>query len=417
MSIKSISPLMAILININIVIGAAFYLGASEIAQRMGCYAPLTWAVYGLLLLPLQLVFFHLAHRYPQAGGIFVYSHHALGPRTGFMCGWGYFIGTMAGNAAILIAFTEQIRGLIDSCVSGSLVVMPLLLVLLFTLLSLFNIALLERLQLGFALLKIIPFAVLVIGALLLADRSNLATTTLSWDGMLSSLPLVLFSYIGLEACCAVIDKIKGPSSRASGIILSSFVIISIIYVLAQSCILLAFGTSNVDPFTGVLPRLINNTMLVEWGNMVIRASILLSFLGGFYAMFYYNNWNLYAIAQSKHCIGSSVLTRLNHNQAPWVCVLVQAMMMILLLVLIRHTANFVAMSDVGITIAYLLSTMSYIVLYKTSIIGWTALGVCMVLIALCIHSLMVASLIAPLSFLVLLGVGAMLYRPYKQHS
>src|SRR5579862_8567610 len=134
---------VAILINANIVIGSAFFLHAQKISSATGLIAPIAWLLCGLMLFPLVIILAHLARTYPTAGGIYVYSQKQLGQFWGFVSGWGYFIGTIAANAAVLHAFSTELQklGLTQNffATSGNTLYFDIFLVLIFTLLNLLN--------------------------------------------------------------------------------------------------------------------------------------------------------------------------------------------------------------------------------------------------------------------------------------
>ena len=96
---------VAIFININIVIGGAFFLGVQKISMQCGLFSPFAWLLCGLMLAPLVGIFAQLARRFPQAGGIYVYSQESLGQLWGYISGITYFIGSAAGSAVLIREF------------------------------------------------------------------------------------------------------------------------------------------------------------------------------------------------------------------------------------------------------------------------------------------------------------------------
>ena len=79
MSKKKISLFLAIIVNINIVIGGGFFLSIQTLSPQAGVLAPLSWLVVGLLLFPLTLALATLAKQHAVSGGLFVYSHKKPG--------------------------------------------------------------------------------------------------------------------------------------------------------------------------------------------------------------------------------------------------------------------------------------------------------------------------------------------------
>lgn len=379
---------LAVLMNANIVIGSAFFLGAGKIAAATGMLAPITWILCGILLLPLVLIFSHLALRFPQAGGIYVYSKECLGSLWGFISGWGYYIGVVAANAAVLHAFSSELQKihhvnqfLRSVHING--LFFDVGLIVLFTIFNLFNIEFLERMQLLFISFKSIPLLLIMLSLPFLSNISHVTEATPLWSGLLTTLPWVFFAYIGVEACCAIADKIEGGARNASRVILISFCLIISIYSLLQLALLMIHGSMEPDLFTSILPKLTSNNYLISWGNGILSFAILSSFLGGFYGMFYYNNWNLYAIGQDKSIIGADHLVRVNKNQVPWVCVIIQSAILIFFLLITSHDYYLIAMSDFGTTIAYFSSVIAFLT-FKKSALGLLALVSCTILLYIC---------------------------------
>lgn len=82
-------------------------------AAAMGPSSILVWvgALFGFYL-PLTLAIVELSSRYPQEGGLYVWTRQAFGPFAGFMAGWSYFTSNLpyfpsvfyfdAGNALFI---------------------------------------------------------------------------------------------------------------------------------------------------------------------------------------------------------------------------------------------------------------------------------------------------------------------------
>jgi basic amino acid/polyamine antiporter, APA family len=383
---KKISFLGAVLININVVVGSAFLLGAPGISQKAGFAAPLLWIGCALLLLPLVLIFSKFAFKYPEAGGIYAYSQHELGRFWGYVSAWAYFVGTAAGNAIVLRCFAQYLYQLAWvgqplGLIGISQLILEISLILIFTGLSLCNVQFFERAQMLFSGLKMIPFLVLVIGVVALFAPTNITLATVfTSSSMLSAMPVVLFAYIGIECCSAIIDKIENSRQRGFKVILASFGLIVAVYAIAQLFIVGMFGQSTANPFLEVLPRLMSNQALAGFGNQLIYTAILISFLGGFYGLFYINNWNLHALAQQRCVAGYSLWQRLNKHQVPWVAVLFQAAMLLVMLIVTSSGDLLIAMSDLGVLLAYFLTAVAYVrarpgILGITGVVSASVLG------------------------------------------
>jgi len=396
---------VAILINANIVIGSAFFLHAQKISITTGLIAPFAWLLCGLMLFPLVIILAHLARTYPTAGGIYVYSQKQLGSFWGFMSGWGYFIGTVAANAVVLRAFSTEFQklGLVNSCLNG--IRFDMFLVFIFTILNLLNIEFLERIQIGLMILKFIPFLLIIISVPFLFKLEHITTAPIEWGGFFKTLPFVFFAYIGIEACCAIADKIEDGKRNAARVIFISFGLIMGIYSLLQLALLCIHGTANVNPFLTILPQLTSNIFIITWGNKIVNLALLSSFLAGFYGMFYFNNWNLYAMATDNSILFSRQLSKLNTQQVPWLSVFVQSFLIIVFLLITSNADYLSTMADLGTIIAYLLSVFAFLTL-KKSISGYLALGSCAVLTIIFSKNLFESGLYLLVPFIIVLITG-----------
>jgi len=181
---KKISLLLAIIININIVVGGGFFLSIrAGITNDAGSLASFSWILVGLMLLPLTLALANLAQKYPVSGGLYVYSQKTLGSLWGFISGWGYYIGTAAGNAVII----HEFRKLSEQTAATSFLYntfgiggfsLDLFFISLFALLNLFNVEILGKVQTIFTTLKTIPFLLVILASLALFKTTNLTSLT-----------------------------------------------------------------------------------------------------------------------------------------------------------------------------------------------------------------------------------------------
>ncbi len=418
MSSLKIPFLVAIFININIVIGGAFFLGVQKITAECGLLSPFLWLLCGLILVPLVAVFANLAREFPQAGGIYVYSHETLGQWWGYLSGITYFIGGIAGNAVLIHEFvlhaqeTHYLSGILKSIGLTDLN-FEIFITLLFALFNLCNIQFMGVMQTIFTLLKIIPIAIVLLGAILLFDINTLSAMTFNYTGLHHALPIVFFAYIGIEACSAIIDKIENAKKNGPKLLWFSFALMVLIYVVLQVAILCIFSPGQTNPFLSVIPRLTSYESLIFWGNGLILGAILISFLAGFYGSFYYNNWNIYAIAENKNIVGSNHLAKLNSNGVPWLCVFTQATIIIMLLAANRSTHYLLTMSDFSVTIAFFLTALSFLKIYKghKKIIGYLALLSCVAFMYIAITNLHEGGLYALVPFLGIMGICLVLYK------
>src|SRR5580658_10079887 len=85
----------------------------TAVAAAIGPSSLIVWVLGGFgMFLPLSVCVVVLAARYPDEGGLYVWSKRAFGPLAGFLTGWTYWASTLpyfpallyfaAGNAAFI---------------------------------------------------------------------------------------------------------------------------------------------------------------------------------------------------------------------------------------------------------------------------------------------------------------------------
>jgi basic amino acid/polyamine antiporter, APA family len=413
---KKISFLSAVLVNINIVIGSAFFLGVGDISAKAGFIAPITWVLCAVLLMPLVFIFSKFAHKYPAAGGIYVYSQNELGRFWGYLAAWLYFVGTTAGNAMVLRCFSKYLYelawvGKLLKSFSFSLLHLEIAVALVFLFLSLSNIRIFERAQMLFSGLKMLPFLVLIVGMIALFAPSNLASATAFTSlSVYSAVPTVLFAYIGIEACSAIIDKVENSQNQGFKVILTSFALIASVYTVGQLLVVGMFGQSGDSPFLNVLPRILENQALIGFGNQFIYTAILFSFLGGFYGLFYVNSWNLYAMAEERSIAGHIWWKKLNAQQAPWASIMLQSGLLISMLVIAEKGDLLIAMSDLGVLVAYFLTAIAYL-RASPGFLGFLGAGAIIALASFLFQEVHSIGWITTLPFWIMFLIGFILYR------
>ncbi|MBD3231390.1 amino acid permease [Candidatus Dependentiae bacterium] len=410
---------IAIFININVIVGAAFFLGAAEVSQKSGMLGPISWMIWGLIIFPIVLAFAKLSNFYPEAGGIYIYPKKELGDFWGFVAGWGYFIATISGNAIIMhkfaIRFSELFFPTFIKNLDPNCLIFDFLLITFFSLFNLANINFLENVQIIFTILKSIPLFFVVISGFYLFNLNNITSAPLNYHGFFESIPLVIFAYMGFEVCCAITHQIKDGEKNASKAILISFGLIMAIYAILQFFLLAIHGSQTTFPFLEIFPKLTNNQTIITIGNIIIDSAIMSSFLAGYYGLFYGNNWVLYALAKEKSLPFNKQLTKLNIYKTPWICVILQGLLTFGFLLITQDTLYLISMSDFAIIIAYILGSISFVAILlrtkntKNLILGILAILSCSYFMYICIKELAESGFQYLIPFLIILGFGLLL--------
>ena len=81
----------AILINLNIMMGAGIFINTVELAKRAGLLGAFMYPLIGLLILPLIIAIAKLIKLHP-AGGFYIFAQKEINPFVGYLSTWSYFI-------------------------------------------------------------------------------------------------------------------------------------------------------------------------------------------------------------------------------------------------------------------------------------------------------------------------------------
>ena len=409
-----ISPFLAILISINIVVGGGFFISSGNISQECGGFAPFIWIACGLLLLPLVKVLADLSEKYPEAGGLYVYSQEIFGDLWGFVSGWSYFVGTIAGNAMILYAFSDLLIGIFPKLNIFPMLYLNLILIALFTISALLDVKILEKLNIVFTSLKTIPLILAAAATPFLFKAQNLAWATIDSSKLVRTIPVALFAYIGIETCCSIAHMVKGKKDGAAKAMLLSMTIIISIYGIMQFCLLSSLGpVAGQSPFFQIAPKLFSNAAAAGYVNLIVKLAILSSFLGGYYGAFYANSWNLYAIAKNKKILLASELSKVNKYNAPWISIIAQSVLTLLILMIAQNNIQtLMTMTGFGVVISYFLSVAAFLKIKSgISFVGYAASIGTLFLLAFCINHLVNDGLAYFIPFALVLLAGLAIHR------
>lgn len=142
-----------------------------------------------------------------------------------------------------------------------------------------------------------------------LAQPANFDTTYALWDGIYSSLPLVVYAVIGFEAACSVSSKIKNAQKNAPLAVLISFGIVILIATIYQTLFYSALGSNLcAGDHCDVFPALLKATSLspsIAYKLLgLLHIAIASSTLGAAYGIIFSNCWNLHILAEKKNMCG-----------------------------------------------------------------------------------------------------------------
>ncbi len=327
---------MAILININIMLGAGIFVNTTKLVTRTGALGCFMYLLVGFLMLPLILSIAELLRLHP-AGGFYTFAQREVSPFVGFLSSWCYFTSKLASCMLMTHVSMTLLQTFIPALASVPIFGLDVCVIALYVGLNMLNIkagSAIQSMLIGF---KTIPIFFAIFGGLFLLSPDAAIAAPLLWDGIFSSLPLVIYAVIGFEAACSVSSKIQDAHKNAPKAVLISFGVVILIATLYQTIFYLACGsqlatTDYQHAFPTLIHALFGDNIYTHKLIGLLHIAIASSTLGAGYGIIFSNGWNLYTLAQHGHVVYSSLFTRLNKHMIPFACVIAQGVLCLIYL-------------------------------------------------------------------------------------
>jgi len=411
---------MAILINVNIMLGAGIFINTVELAKLAGVLGCLAYPLIGIILLPLIISMARLVHLYPEAS-FYGFGAKAIHPFVGFLSGWSYFTGKLASATLMIHVAFSLLQQIIPA-----LQIIPILLLdgvvfMLFVFMNMFQVRTGSAIQMWFLVFKSIPIIFVILSGLFLFSGAHISTANALWDGIPATLPFVLYATAGFEATCSLSSRIENAKVNGPRAIYLSYTIVVILAFMFQFLLYAILGSdlglqaNYLAAFPMLLQKIFASAAVANIVQGIMYAAIASSAFGAAYGVLYSNYWNVFALAQAGHTFCKNQLTALNKLNVPYASVLLEGVIGLLYLALIRgqqiplqQTSALSGAISYTLSVAALLYGAVRLRMWKKAIIPTFALASCLLLVVSCIDNFIRFGLYPLYVFLALLiaGVG-----------
>lgn len=375
---KFLSLRSAILININIMLGAGIFLNTTRLAGPTGIAGAFGYLLIGILMLPLVLSIAKLTNMYPS-GGFYTFAKTEMNPLAGFISAWSYLMAKLASGSLMMHFSLSLIQQLIPALQAVNILVLDALAIALFIFLNTRNVQTGGRIQAAFTVFKLIPISFAILTGLYLFGGTNITHAHRIWSGLPDVLPFLVYAAMGFESACLICNKMRNPERDAPRAILISYSIVLSIAALYQFAFYGALGTNLADlvtlhPLTSYLfafPALLEQWLptapaVAAKLQGILHLALASSALGGSYGIIFSNTWNLNTLALNGHVFFKKFFTWTNKHAIPVACVALEGALYALYLYVsggIQDTLQ--PLSVLGTVLAY---TISVIALLKAKV-------------------------------------------------
>lgn len=420
----TLSLTTAILINLNIMLGAGIFINTTLLSHYAGALGSLSYALMGCLMLPLILCMATLLRLFP-GGSFYTFGTKSLNSFFGFFGAWSYFVGKLGSATLMIHASVLLLQKIIPALAAIPALTLDGALLGLFIFLNMKNLKTGSHIQTLFTVMKSIPLLFVILVGAWFVSGANYAPLHQLWDGIPATLPLVLYGTMGFEGAILLSSKIKDSKKNAPRAVLISYGLVILIAVLYQTIFygavgnLLGMSTDFRIAFPSLFARIFPaNISLQQTLSSFMHLAIASSALGGAYGIIFSNNWNIYAIAQHHHVFFSKKLITLNQNNIPWLCVLLEGIVCALYLAITQGSQLALQqMAALGVVITYTISVASLFFIKKqnpTMQTSWVlpilGLANCAIMIKSCLFGLVNKGMSGLIIYALLLGIGFVMY-------
>jgi len=276
-----------LLFNIATVLGprwiaAAAHNGTSSISL---------WVLAAVLFfVPMALVINELSSRFPEEGGLYVWSKEAFGDFHGFVAGWTYWIYTIFYFPGLLLASVAMSAYVLGGkgadlaqnrtyLLAGSLVLLAVAVIL-----NIIGLNIGKWLQNAGGVGTYVPLLILVGVAGVLWFKNGSLThytwanvmPTWNWDTV-NFWSQIAFAFTGLELVSAMSGEIHEPRKTLPRAALTAAALIAAMYIIGTFSLLSLVPAADVDPKSGVFLAITIGSAALKIGFVGILAALLVT--------------------------------------------------------------------------------------------------------------------------------------------
>jgi len=243
-----------------------------------------------LFFVPTAYVIVELSTRFPEEGGLYVWSKEAFGDFHGFVAGWTYWVYTIFYFPGLLLASTAM-----SAYVGGPkvawlaenrtfLLVGSLLMLAVAVWLNIIGLHIGKWLQNAGGVGTYVPLMMLLAVAIALwwhhgsVTHFTLPTMMPHWDwDTVNFWPQLAFAFTGLELVSAMSEEVKDPQRTFPRAIFASGTMIAIMYIGGTVAVLMILPSEAVDTKSGVFQAVTQGSALLRMASVGVIAALLVT--------------------------------------------------------------------------------------------------------------------------------------------
>ncbi len=232
-------------------------------AAHGGSGSIVLWAIAALFFfLPSAIVVARLSQRFPEEGGLYVWTKRAFGNRHAFLCAWFYFIANvlylpsllLAGTSMVAYAFGETGAGFAENRAYA----LPVTLIILWALFlaNAFGLKVAKWVSTTGGISTFVIAAILCLLAIVVAARKGSATNFQLIPradlGTLNFWSQIAFAFVGLELAPIVSGEMRNPRRDLPRAAVIAAIACAIYYIVGTAAMLILLNPQAISPLSGL---------------------------------------------------------------------------------------------------------------------------------------------------------------------
>lgn len=246
------------LMSLGAAIGVGLFLGSASAIEMAGPAILLGYAISGAIMFFIMRALGEMAVEHPVAGSFSRYAHNYLGPLAGYLTGWNYWFLWVVTCIAEITAAGIYMQFWFPDTPRWAWALAALVLM---TFINFLAVKAYGEFEFWFALIKIVTIVAMIIiglGMILFGiGNGGMATGIRNlWEhggffphgmsGVLMSLQMVMFAYLGIEMIGVTAGEVKNPEKSLTKAINTVFWRILIFYVGALFVIMSIYPWNEI---------------------------------------------------------------------------------------------------------------------------------------------------------------------------
>ena len=260
-------------------------------AARNGQSSITLWILAALLFfVPTAYIVVELSTRFPEEGGLYVWTKMAFGDFHGFVAGWTYWIYTVFYFPGLLLAsaaMSAYVGGAKTAWLAQDRTFLlggSLVLLVVAVWLNIIGLHIGKWLQNAGGVGTYLPLMMIVGVALLLWSRHGSVTHFTprgmlphwDWDTV-NFWPQLAFAFAGLELVSAMSEEVKNPQRTFPRAIFASGALIALMYIAGTVAVLTMLPSETVDPKSGVFQAITEGSTVLRMVAVAVIAALLVT--------------------------------------------------------------------------------------------------------------------------------------------